>query len=678
MNISWKWLGELVDLKHITPEQLAEKLTLAGFEIESIQADDVHKAILDISNTTNRPDTMHIIGIAKEIATILQSPLELSWTQVHLPIKRIYLKSNQITYTDQIISHISNIHVSESPQWLKDRLKLYNIKSQNNLVDIINFIAIKWSQHITIFDYTKLKEKYDIKYTTDSIDHINLKILDKEEQATTHYEGVTSNFQNLLDQNTTEILVQAKIFTKTTVRQILQNIELEPHLAFLYKKESYNNDLLDAYSEAILLINSLCKSKTYNICYISTAHKIYRPIKFNSKKLNTLLGPVKATKDISRYKYKEIDWIQKIFHNLNLILHSGSDNYNIEIPLYRLNDLAREIDLIEEISRIYGFDHFVDKIPIHHKVGAKTISKYRIVHIRSVLRSIGMHETVHSSLANADNNNVNIYNPLTTEYKNLRNNLIGAIIDASTYNLNQGNYPLEIFEIGRIFQNHTNNYNETTHIAGIIGGSKHIRTEWDQKPISLSWFQAKGDMEEIFERLNIPVQWKKPDKNFYIYKNTYKYFHPKYISVLYINQNPIGIFGQLSIILDKTNITNKIYAFELSIDKLLIQPTDKTINRFYQYPKYPAIVRDINIKFSENISLEKILDILDNHDNPIIESVQLFDVYKQSTQNSYCKSLSFRITYRNPNNTLTNKQVDSIESQIKNQLKTKITCITNI
>ena len=149
MNISWQWLGELLDLSNITPEQLYNKLTLAGFELESIQQNEEKDTILEISTTTNRSDTTSIIGITREISSILQCKIKINQGN-NLPFFKQAIQSNNEWEEEYITSIIKKIHIKESPEWLKQRLAIYNIASINNINDIINFIAIKWNYHLQI------------------------------------------------------------------------------------------------------------------------------------------------------------------------------------------------------------------------------------------------------------------------------------------------------------------------------------------------------------------------------------------------------------------------------------------------------------------------------------------------------------------------------------------------
>nr|YP_010873266.1 Phenylalanine-tRNA ligase beta subunit [Nemalion vermiculare]WGV34308.1 Phenylalanine-tRNA ligase beta subunit [Nemalion vermiculare] len=670
MNISWKWLGELLDLRGITPDNLSEQLTLSGFEVERVQLNVNSDTILEVNATSNRPDTIFMVGIAREASTVIRRPMSLSGTQVDLTIKKKSIpKSNQF-YNDCMYGSAFGVRISESPQWLKDKLSLYEIKSQNNILDIVNLILIKWGKHINLICLDKINKDNIKKYELFSVNKEvqSNKILDL---ALLHHNDKTRDFR--VDSEY-DLLIQTEIRKKDKDIRNIQSHTLthDTHLTTLYKANADNYDVLDAYSEAITLIQHLCKVEVSNITHLSATRIIYKPLYFNCDKAVSLLGPINKHYDLPNRKRANFQLFRSIFHHLNFLIHSNHKNYYISVPSYRLQDIQRQVDLVEEVSRVQGFDQFNDKIPLTSKAGSKDLSRYRVIQIRAALRNMGISEVVHSSFSNQSKNKIEIYNPLTNDYNYLRNELISGLIEANLNNLNQSNDIVNVFEIGRIFSTNRTMQIQTNHLAGLIGGKKNVRRQWNESPEYATWFQAKGDIEELFEKLNLKTRWKSSKVDFYIYKNLSKYFHPKYTSIIYIDEEPAGIFGRLQLEFRSDSTINNMYGFELIVSKLHRKYNKDYKHIFHTYSSYPSTVRDINIEVSNDISSEKVLKILQSFSHDIVDSIRLFDVYYNSNLEKDYKNMSFRIKYRKFNSTLTTSEVDIVESELKNRVYQKL------
>nr|YP_009314207.1 Phenylalanine-tRNA ligase beta subunit [Izziella formosana]SCW22461.1 Phenylalanine-tRNA ligase beta subunit [Izziella formosana] len=648
MNISWNWLRELLDLTDIAPTEVYHQLTLAGFELESISKNSVNDIILDVSATTNRSDTTSFVGIAKEISSILQRKTTISQAQINLPISKHWIGINNLYQEEYIVSNINNIQLKQSPYWLQQRLALYNIQSINNLHDIINFIQIKWSENIQISDINQTSDNMPLD-PSNLIQYCRaINPLKNTDTTQKYYNGMN-------------IIVQLPIYATHIQENIHETYPYQEQTRCLYKNTS-NHHAIEAYSEAILLITQLCNTKSpEQITHLSTYHKLIHPIYFDYDKSYQILGPIKDQDLIPA------NTADTIFHNLYFIHHSEKNISYIEIPHYRLQDVNRDIDLAEEISRIYGFNQFTDKIPTYTLRGRQKTSKYRLDQIRSICRSMGLHEVIHSSLGEAYN--TKLYNPLSIEDNSLRNNLISKLIQRATYNIKQIKHSLEMFEIGRVFMQKSKYYAETIHMAGILGGNETIRSTWDTKPTHLNWFQAKGDLEELFERLNINIRWEKYEEKKLqssILANTQKYFKLTQHAIIYSGSHkPIGVFGEIKNTDNNLYTTRPLYGFEIIIEPLLKTNLHNSSKQFATYTKYPSITRDIKIEVPHCWTVNKVLEDLRSIKNHIIESIELFDVYTDVNAQHKFKSLGFRITYSNPDSTLTTQEVNSIEQQFR-------------
>lgn len=683
MNISWQWLNELVDLQDITPENLAEQLTLASFEVESITKNIHCDTIINISTTSNRADTLSIVGIVREIAAIIKKPPKKQYIRFPFEIQYKNILDTNNPCKHHIYTSIFNVKIESSPKWLQIRLKNHDIQPQNNIIDILNFIYIKWGQSIEVYDLNKIEQEDITNLDIECIlkqqsgifidrNNINIKLPNKplaiiqNKNNTLGLAGICNSKASQIDNNTRNLLIQTTTCNIKYIQSISKLLNISTKESILQKNNINESDLLSGYNEAILLITYLAQGIPQQTRYnnISSIRYIYNPIYINQQNIIDILGPQSITSISESPNNLNLDVANILLHHLQLVAYRFDDYIQVNIPLSRIDDLSRTIDIIEELIRIYGFDKFIDQIPspLNCKYGTKEISQYRISHIRSILRSLGMHETIHSSLINNNDNKLKIYNPLTEEFNALRDHLIHGLLESYRYNINKGNGGIEIFETGRIFNKNQDINNESIHLAGLIGGESSNRSNWADKPLNITWFQAKGQLEEFFERINIEIIWQKVDKNWFLYKNILKYFHPKNIAMLYSQKKPIGIFGEINC--DFTDeMSKKIYGFEIIMNHLPLK--DYQANTFTEYSKYPSIIRDIKINIKQEMLYTNILKKIRTYKDPLIESIDLFDVYPNGQKH---KDIGLRITYQSQKTTLINSEIDELEDKLKRSI----------
>nr|QHO64083.1 Phenylalanine-tRNA ligase beta subunit [Lympha mucosa] len=664
----------MIKLTDISPQELVIKLTLAGFEVENITKTSTQDTILNINISANRSDVMSLIGITREISAILKQPLVRTSNQHNIQITYKSIDTNNNNY---LYGSLKDIKIKPSPLWLQSKLQCHGIQSQNNLNDIIHLIELKWGQYFEIFDMDKISKNIKfLQSKQNSLSQLSLKenpiILANHQERIIAIETDKEKLNKLIevDEYTKRISIQTYIVNKSNNKEVSSLLKYIQNSNKQIKTRK-QFDLLNAYSETILLIRYLCEAQIQDTIYMTNPQITYQPFILHENHVNNILGFVDEFNDISlknRTKIPKQEIIQ-ILNYLNCIVDDQSINWKIEIPPYRSQDLIRNIDLIEEIGRMYGFNKFIDHIPTYKRTGIKNKKYLKINQIRSILRNIGFTESIHYSLIKMQTDYLRIHNPLNEDYKDLRHNLIHSIIGANYNNVKQGNEPIEIFEIGRIFNKINNFYSENIHLAGILGGKEQYRLEWSKKPTALTWFQAKGDLEELFERLQINVTWKKAEENYHLLNKIKHFFYPNRIASLYIQDQPIGIFGQLDLRISKEfNIPKYTYGFEIEIHYLI-----KTINKHYyyfkNYSKYPYIIRDITISTAKLIEVNTLLNQLKNKLDPLVESITVFDFYSTKKNNCTINNFGLRVKYRSTTNTLTNETVDSLNKKVELSIK---------
>nr|YP_009397329.1 Phenylalanine-tRNA ligase beta subunit [Thuretia quercifolia]ARW66515.1 Phenylalanine-tRNA ligase beta subunit [Thuretia quercifolia] len=686
MKFSWNILNYFINLNSINFKDFTNKLILSGFEIEEIENQLTTKdKIINLDITANRKDIHCIFNMAKEISIVCNLPLKIpilnTNSKYNNKIKRknnFITKSNVIRYIQ--INTIHSITNDESPIWLKNHLQSYDIKSSYLLHDIQSYIKLKWGHEFFI---------YDIKENNSKIINTNLLKIQKYKEDNKKEKILYIN-KELINFNNYHIFKEKKFNYKT--RNII--------LCFIcYKEKSkviknLEENLENAHYETIQMIQTFSKG------IINVSHKYFNDNKNLSFKyelelkqdyIKKILGPI-------RIKNKKFLSNKQIFYSLKQLKIEPKyikkhKNFRVLIPEYRNKDIYRNIDLIEEIGRIYGFNNFLNKIPKYNQKGKISSRSFYIKKIRNTLKILGFNEVINSSLTNKIINNdiINIYNPLTKEHKFLRTNIINNLIKNYQNNNKQKNTRTEIFEIGQIFYRESNNkYIEETHLGILTKNKGFIKENWSNSSKSITLFHIKGIFEIFFQKLSCNIIWENLDLRNYKsnLKQIGKILNQKKVIEIYNknNRNLIGIFGELNYRLNdiKYKGSNNTYILELNLNELI-----KTIefNKHLKYnirsdSIYPSVIRDISINITKEQKVCEIEKLIKEQNNEFLESIELINAYEYNKNNNINKgnkSICLRIIYRSKNKTLNTKDIKKVDENIEKILnKFKLLQSSNI
>nr|WMP11664.1 Phenylalanine--tRNA ligase [Laurencia tasmanica] len=550
--------------------------------------------------------------------------------------KKIKKNYNKFIYIS--INKINSLRVGNTPKWLLNYLTIYNIKPTDTISNIKQYIELKWGMKFYILDTKDLKNINNLLNISINLQHIEL------------------NKNNKLI-----IFISNTNLGKNTINIV--NIQ----------EEYYFN----AYIDTIKLISTLTKCVYGKSYHEYKVKKPYSTITISKNEIDTVLGNTSENRFNQLSSKNIIDKLKQL--NLSPYHNKFLQTFTIKVPSNRKHDLQRKVDIIEEIGRINGFNHFVDKLPSSRRKGVTSNISIKIKNLRDTLRNLGFNEVVNCCLINnylkQNNYNIEIYNPITQEQTELRNNITQSLIENYSNNIKQNNYTIEIFEIGKTFhKNLNNNYIEKISLGGLMHNSNFIKSNWSDTPKYANFFHLKGIIEIILEKLNAEVTFKKIDykSNIEYTKNIEKIFNPQQQIGIYNAQKTelLGILGEINPRYNKeiNTIKNKIYLFEINIAKL--NKTIKLNNHLNYisrpYSNYPNVTRDISIKVNKNTNVKEIENILCKKQNILIESIEIFNEYFNK-QYRY-KSVGIRITYRSQSRTLDSNDIKEIDDHINNVL----------
>jgi len=693
MQISLKWVNELVTIETIDLEYLIEKLTFGGFEVEEILQVEINnqKTIsLDLSATANRSDSLSIQGISTEIAALLNTPSKIS----KYSIKDLNWKeqidslcpfvANQNDYSTFLAITVENLTNFTIPQWLKQKLIYSGVTPVNNLLDFQNYLLLETGYPFEFYDldkiYSKLKtSKFNLIITDQKNEEeffasnnlsytLNSSILTvRANELPLSIAGIISNKDFCYSNTTKSLLIEASIFNSTKIRQQSRMLGLRTDRSARYEKSLKDSNLVESLYRLISLLkisnpNLTCKLHTVSQTFKQNLH----PISLRYKTINEILGPVKESAHNS-YNSITPETVTNYLDRLNFTYSFENSQliWKVDIPYLRSEDITREIDLIEEIGRLHGFNNFLTRLPKIKTIGIEDYSYQTRKRITSCLLNLGFTELIHYSLVNQTtflNNSIKLINPLLTDCSNLRSSLLPNLLKTIQENVKQGNPSIEGFEYGHIFSgNIFPEFQEKEYIAGIFAGLKIKRT-WSESPKSLTWFEGKGKIEQFFKQLNVLTYWKSYSSLKYS-----QLLHPYCTAQLYLpNETNLGVFGQIHPILaKKLNLSPELYLFEFDFEQIKNQIQTNKLSIYQEYSFYPKIVKDLSFIIHQNISFEEIRETLYCNGTKFLVQINLLDEYRGNSIPENHTSLCLQLIFQSNEKTLQNKEVESIINNLQ-------------
>ena len=694
MRISVQWLNELINLKNVNFDYLVEKLTLGGFEVEEtfeIITNNQRDIILDITSTANRSDSLSLKGIAKEVAALLDTeyniiPYTTSFLNSEQQIKKLLEKVNSIQLIENNCSDfftvaVENVNNHNSPKWLKQKLNSAEIDPLNNLLDFKNYITLETGYPFEFYDLEKIRSKLgtdkfslnlgyrknDSFLAEDNLTYnLTPDILTvQSEKEILSIAGIIPNKEFCYTSQTHLILIEGSIFNSKKVRQTSRALGLRTERSARYEKGLNSNKLIESLWRLLYLLkisNSQIRYKFYSAAKTKEPEK--QIIVLSYQTIIQTLGPVKCSKNTANRNLKpeEISiYLSRL--DFDFKFNKDAKMWTVSIPIERNNDITRAIDIIEEIGRLHGFNNFVSFLPEISKIGNEDLSYQIRKKLTSCLLSEGFTEVINYSLVSEQNSkSIKIINPLIKDYANLRFSLLPNLLETLSNNLKQGNLSLEAFEYGHTFFPSKESFaTEIEQVAGIFGGIE-VKNSWSTNPDTLSWFKAKGKIENIFGKLDLWNYWRTDTVK--KYKNI---FHPYRSSSLYLAPGIyLGTFGQVNPILaNKFNISSKLYLFEFNFEALKNEVKYQKLPIYNDYSTYPKIVKDLSFIIDRKISYERIQTIISSIGTPFLTSNQLLDEYRGKGIPQTQKSLCIQLTFQAKNRTLLSKEIDKIIENIK-------------
>ena len=765
MYISLKWIQEIIGVQKLTLNELVDRLTLAGFEIESITKKkdfENYDFILDISFTANRADVSNIKGIITEINTLFSSQFFLELpnhiktlillnTRVPLDVfnldSSLYYQTiknkinsknfisdkknllNSVIYKsvqnykiwqskyllwewylqkksfNKVIKNITSnnvidsnenilftitskrVEVKSSPHWIKKRLLLMGFTPINNIIDTINYLMLETGQVFFVYD-RKILENFmttkDLVFITQPATKNSLfpisesKIIRLNDDISTltinnkiiSIPGFIQNYKTIINRDTSYLVVQYGISDSQKIKKFSKLLNLRTEYSIKSEKQTDLNLLEQAYLRLMHLFwtqnikfdyqstdNTNFKyDKKNSILFFNYIKQSEKNIKIFYKNIKTLTGPYNGSSSLNDFQ---------IIRNLKLLnfkINFQTDkNFYVLVPLARKTDIEREVDIVEEIVRVIGFNKFKPLSLNNTKFGDLTKIEKLKRRLRTYLLNLGFNESIHSILIKKNGRKeIGLKNPLFNESSVLRSSLLDGLVDKVELNQKNIGKMFETFELGRVYNLLSDGKKKEIEVMSGVFGGQIFPSAWNNKTSSINWFEAKGILETLMEKLNL---------SFSIYWNPTincgTKFHPNLTTNLLVGNQKLGIFGQIHPILAlKKNLPKKVFLFEINTEILNRFSESKNLIKYIPYSSYPISYIDLSFIINKSILSDEIRKIISILGQPLLKSVSLFDYYSgQPIKEGYC-SLTFKLKFQSEARTLSNDEVIKITNPI--------------
>lgn len=647
--------------------------------------------VLDLEVTPNRLDCFSILGVAHEVAALTGQDVrepDGSYPEEGDPIAdqiSISIADPDLCYR-YTASLITGVTIGPSPQWLQDRLTKAGLRPINNVVDVTNFVMLEYNQPLHAFDYDLLKDRTIIvrrakpgetMITLDGVernlDDSVLVIADSTQPIAIG--GVIGGANSEISQSTTNVLLESATFDGLNNRETAQSFRLRTEATLRFEKGLRSELAPIGLRRATKLLQESAGGRVASgiIDVFAGAPQETQKVRLTARRLNKILGM-----DF------EPETVDRVLRSLGFTIHrEGSDVVEVDVPYWR-NDINIEEDLIEEVVRIAGYDSVpVTALSTPIPQQRPELDRRLAETVKDDLAAIGMQEVINYPLVSLDDlqkvewpenspddspgtspeisgQALRLSNSMNVSEEWLRPTLRPSILGTLASNQGHGEGPFRLFEVGRVFLPRPGDLPEERQVvSGLLAGQR-TESSWLEVSQALDFFDAKGVVEALLERLDVTVEYQAAQVPF---------FHPGRCAVIRLNDKDGTILGHVGevheAVADKFDLRNRPVAyFELMLDTLL-QAIPGASRHFSQISRFPVATRDLALVLPADVTAAAVEGIINRHRGVV--RAELFDIYSGENVEPGTKSLAYHVHFQANDRTLTTEEVNrSLQGLLRN------------
>jgi phenylalanyl-tRNA synthetase beta chain len=620
--------------------------------------------VLEVAITANRADCLSVLGLAREVAALLDQPLRHPEVNVEAAVGS---QKARVTILDPVhcpryaARLLTGLTVKPSPFWLRRRLQVAGLRAINNLVDVTNYVLLEFGQPLHAFDFTRLRggeivvrlpRAGESRFTTlDGVDREldpeTLLICDAEGPVA--LAGVMGGLDSEVTSSTAQVLIESAYFNPRTIRRTSKRLGLSTEASYRFERGVDPDGLIHALERATQLMCEIGSGAVAAERLDEYPSPIQHPrLNLRVSRANQVLG--------TNYTPEQMLNLLRRLHLPALAV--DDQNLALQVPSFR-GDLEREVDLIEEIARLGGYDAIPVTLPHGVVSTPRPGPEIRLREkAKDLLLGLGFFEIITyafqadrlGGMMDVDLDRVlRLANPLSEEQAMMRSSLLPGLLDTLRRNTLQQVLDVRLFEISKVFKPLPGEDlpREEHRLAGLMYGARE-EANWNTGRDPVNFFDLKGAVETLLHGLGIPdVTFSSERLPGYL----------RYGARVFSGKRELGVLGELQgNISDKLDLEGEIYAFDLDF-AALCQASVPPL--FTPLPRYPAVYRDIALVLPDSVPAAQVTEALYSHGRPWLVEARLFDVYTGDPVPAGKRSLAFRLSYRDPERTLTDDLVNA-------------------
>ncbi|WP_019154760.1 phenylalanine--tRNA ligase subunit beta [Robertmurraya massiliosenegalensis] len=650
-------------------------VTVGEDALVELQRDD---QILELGLTANRGDCLSMLGVAYEVAAILNREVKLPNPTVktisekatdYISIK-VEAKEDNPLYVAKVIK---NVKVAPSPLWMQGRLMAAGIRPHNNVVDITNYILLEYGQPLHAFDYDRLGSK-EILVRRANTGEKMVTLDDAERTLTADHlvitngnepvalAGVMGGANSEVQADTTTVLLESAYFKGETVRKASKDHGLRSEASSRFEKGVDPERVRAAAERAVeLLALNASGEVLQGEAVVDTLEVEPAVISITLEKINRVLGTAITVQEV-----------ESIFTRLQFETSVDNDIMTVTVPTRR-GDITIEEDLIEEVARLYGYDQIPSTLPIGSATpGHLTTYQQKRRAVRHYLEGAGLYQAVTYSLTSVGKSTqfaletrepIKLAMPMSEERSHLRLSIIPQLLEVVKYNVARQNDRVALYEAGPVFLANGSDElpNEKERLAGAITGlwEQH---QWQGEKKEVDFYVIKGILEGLFEKLGL-------EQKIEYRQAVVEGMHPGRTAEVYLAGESIGFVGQVHPTVQKDLDLKETYVFELCLEAILTEAVAPL--QYQSIPRYPSITRDIALVVDKEKVAGELESIIVEAGGKLLKDVHVFDLYEGEHMESGKKSIAFSLKYFDPEKTLTDEDVTKVHEKVLTAVKEK-------
>ncbi len=691
MRIQLDWLKEYVEIDRPL-EELSEILSMGGLEVEGVETVDLpgsgKSQVLELNVTPNRGYCLSYLGVAREVAAFLgtgfrppRPEAQLEDAPGTIPVKdRIAVDLQEEALCPRYSAMvIEDVTAGPSPQWLADRLTAMGLRPINAIVDITNYVMMEYGQPLHAFDRELLagpriivrRARNGESFT--ALNGAELKLEDDalviaDAEKPVALAGIMGGAHSQVTEMTKTVVLESASFDPVAVRQASKKYGLRSDSSYRFERGTDIQGVPAAQARAALLMKelaggTLCRGQLD----IYPHPRPEKTVRIRMDRLNQVLGTRLDSRQVRDY-----------LERLGMVAEQEGPNssFEIRVPSFR-PIVSREIDLIEEVARLTGFDRIPVAPPTGEVVPVRLSRKQETIHqVRDVLSHQGYHEVINYSFIEPENAEefkaalgpgpaqpIPLSNPLTRDMALMRTSLLPGLLRNTVRNLSVGQKPVKIFEVGAVFfrDPEAPDPRERNFLA-VLAAGPHELSVWKDPGQSHDFYDLKGVLESVADRFRVELNYELSRRPF---------LQPGRAVEVRIGGATAGYLGELSPpVLRKWDLGVKAIALEIDLDVLRQAAPGKI--RYQPIPKFPETYRDISLLVDRAVPVQEVIDRIRESGAPLIRRIDLYDQFEGKNIEKGKKSLTFSLTFQSSEKTLTDAEVQPVFEHIVQSLHQKL------